>query len=366
MTGVFIGYLAVFSLGTFLLKDRDFSEMENRPLAQKPKFSADAVMSGEFGSGTEKYMSDQIFLKDSMMSLKTSFDLMSGRTFQNGVYFGSNGYLLQRFDRSSQFDQNMQMICDFADSCSVPVGMILVPNSIEVNADKLPHGAVTDKQLDIKESEKMENYATHFDQFIDPYERLIRLQNDGIQAFYRTDHHWTASAARATLDMWLDECGITGTDAPYEYISGYDFYGTLYSKVPAAGIKPDNFGYYFNPEGVYNIEYVMEGRTADTFVDKDQLDKKDKYGALLGGNFALLHITSNAEGGRKLVVVKDSYANAMLPMLADKFSEIWVADLRYYHTGTISELVADNGADQVLFIHNFDFINEDRNFVWLG
>ena len=165
--------------------------------------------------------------------------------------------------------------------------------------------------------------------------------------------------------MWLDEVGIPGTDAPYEYRGGYEFYGTLYSKVPAANIKPDDFGYYFNPEGEYSIEYVLDGKTADSFVDEEQLTKKDKYGALLGGNYALMHITSNAPGG-KLVVVKDSYANALLPMLADKFSELWVVDLRYYHTGTVSQLIEENGAEGVLFVHNFDFINEDRNFVWLG
>ncbi len=367
ISGIFIGYLAAFTLGTFLIKDRDFSEMENRPLAQKPQLTAETVMNGEFGAGTEKYMSDQIFLKDRMMSLKTSFDLMSGRTYQNGVYFGSNGYLLQRYTRTDQFDVNMKAICDFADSCAVPVGMILVPNSVKVNEDKLPKGAVTDDQLDIHYIQRLEDYAKHFDQYVMPFERLRRLQDEeGIQAYYRTDHHWTASAARATLDLWLDKLGIPGTDAPYEYRDGYKFYGTLYSKVPAAGIRSDNFGYYFNPEGSYNIEYVLEGKSADSFIDEEKLTKKDKYGALLGGNFALLHITSNAEGGRKLVVVKDSYANAMLPMLADKFSEIWVVDLRYYHTGTVSELVSEHGADRVLFIHNFDFINEDRNFVWLG
>ncbi|SDA16150.1 DHHW protein [Ruminococcus sp. YE71] len=366
MTGVFIGYLAVFSLGTLLIKDREFSEMENRPLAQKPELTTEAVMNGEFGNGTEKYMSDQIFLKDKMMSLKTSFDLMSGRTYQNGVYFGKGGYLMQRFTFSDQLETNMKLITDFADSCTVPVSMILAPNSICVNADRLPKDAVTDNQVDIHRVSQFEKFAGHFHNYVMPYSRLVELQEQGIQTYFRTDHHWTVSGARATLDMWLDKEGIGGTDAPYEYLDGYKFYGTLYSKVPAFGAKSDNFGYFFNPEGQYTIEYVMEGRTTDRFVDEADLEKKDKYGALLGGNFALLHITSNAAGGRKLVVVKDSYANAMLPMLADKFSEMWVVDLRYYHTGTVSELIEQNGADEVLFIHNMDFLNEDRNFVWLG
>lgn len=85
LSAIFIGYVAAYTLGTFLIKDRDFSEMENRTLAQKPELTTEKVFSGEFESGFESYMSDQIFVKDAMMSLKTCCDYFSGKTYQNGV-----------------------------------------------------------------------------------------------------------------------------------------------------------------------------------------------------------------------------------------------------------------------------------------
>ena len=51
LSAIFIGYVAAYTLETFLIKDRDFSEMENRTLAQKPELTTEKVFSGEFESG---------------------------------------------------------------------------------------------------------------------------------------------------------------------------------------------------------------------------------------------------------------------------------------------------------------------------
>lgn len=364
ISAVFAGFIVFFSIGTFLAKDRVFSEMENRPLEQKPKFSSQALFSGEFGADVEDYLSDQLLLKDAMMSLKTDCDYYSGRTLQNGVYFSEDGYLLQRYtENAEQLDKNASAVKDFAAKLDIPVDFLLSPNSICLNADKLPATAVTDDQL-----RSMARLSSKLGESVDlynAYDVLNELQKNGIQAFYRTDHHWTSSAARAVCDGWLESVGLDGTDADYEYVSVPDFYGTLYSKAPASFIEPDEFGYYIDRSGSYNVEYILEGRTADGFIDESLLEKKDKYGAFFGGNFALMKLTSDAPSGEKLLVLKDSYANAMLPLLADRFFEIWVLDLRYCKTTTASAVIEENGIDRVLMIYNLDFLNEDDNFVWL-
>lgn len=359
---VFVGFIAFFSIGTLVSKDREFSQMENRPLEQKPKLTRETLFSGEFGSKFEDYMSDQVLLKDTMMSVKTACDYGTGRTLQNGVYFSGGGYLLQRYtENADQLDKNAVMISDFAAKTDIPVDLILSPNSVCLNADKLPAAAVSDDQsASISRLSSRLSGVTLYD----ATDLLIELQESGTQAFYRTDHHWTSPAARAVCEDWLKSAGLGELNADYEYAAVPDFYGTLYSKAPAGFIRPDEFGYYVNKNGSYSVEYVFENRTADTFIDESFLDKKDKYASLFGGNFALMKLTSNATGG-KLLVLKDSYANAMLPLLADKFSEIWVMDLRYCKMITASSVIEENGIDRVLMIYNLDFLNEDDNFVWL-
>ena len=88
----------------------------------------------------------------------------------------------------------------------------------------------------------------------------------------------------------------------------------------------------------------------------------------MGGNFAQVKISSNAAGDEKVLILKDSYANAIVPFLADSYSEITMIDLRYYHfaENTVSELIDKYDIDRVILIYNMDFINSDQNFIWLS
>lgn len=367
MTAYFVGFIAVFSLGTLLTKDRDFSEMENRMLEQRPTPTAEKVFSGEFGTDFEDYMGDQILFKDGLMSVKTTSDFIIGKTYQNGVYFSEGGYLLQRFteDRAN-IDTNVAAINEFAEAQAAAgrtIDMMLVPNSICINADKLPGSAVTDDQREtiahVKET------LSPAVRLYDPTNILMTMQREGKQPYYRTDHHWTSPAAKACLDEWLGSAGVPLPAGKYELKTAGGFYGTLYSKAPAGFIRPDSFGYYTNPAGSYSVEYVLEGKTAGSMLDESFLGKKDKYASFFGGNFAHMVIRSNAEGG-KVLVLKDSYANAALPLLADVYSEIHVVDLRYYHTDTVTSILDQNGINKIMLLYNVDFLNEDKNFVWLG
>ena len=80
----------------------------------------------------------------------------------------------------------------------------------------------------------------------------------------------------------------------------------------------------------YTVTYVDEEKTADSLYAMEQLLRKDKYAVFLNGNHARIHIKTANPSGRKLLVVKDSYANSLIPFLIKHFSEIHVIDLRYY------------------------------------
>lgn len=364
MAAVFTVFLAFFTLGTFLQQPKDFSEMENRTLAKKPELSKEKLFSGELDEDVEEYMSDHVFLKDAMMCFRTTCDYFSGKTLQNGVYFSKDGYLLQRFtEDEANFSKNVSYLNDFAEKINVPTDLILAPNSVCVNKDKLPAFACTDDQR--KAAEELRAQLSSKINLFDAYETLTALQAQGIQAYYRTDHHWTASGARAVCDNWLISQGLSPTSADFRLHSVGDFYGTLYSKAPAAFVKPDGFAFFENKNIGCKVEYLNEGKTADSCMDESFFDKKDKYASYFGGNFAKIKITSSCKSGKSILVLKDSYANSLIPLLTEQFSEIYVIDLRYLHFEKVSDIIEQNGIERVLMVYNVDFINEDKNFIWL-
>ena len=60
MVSIFIIFIMGFCVWTFFTKDRQFSEMENRNLAQFPEFSWKQLKDGKFTQELESYMSDQL------------------------------------------------------------------------------------------------------------------------------------------------------------------------------------------------------------------------------------------------------------------------------------------------------------------
>lgn len=146
-----------------------------------------------------------------------------------------------------------------------------------------------------------------------------------------------------------------------------DFHGTLYSKAPTDFSAADEMHFYTNPDNSVKVNYVEENKQTDTLFDDSFKTKKDKYSTFMGGNFALTEIETNGESDEHVLIIKDSYANTVMPYFADKYKHITMIDMRYYHImdKTVSEYVKDNGITKVIFLYNMDFVNTDNNFIWL-
>ncbi|MBQ0092269.1 MAG: hypothetical protein KBS45_02945 [Clostridiales bacterium] len=74
------------------------------------------------------------------------------------------------------------------------------------------------------------------------------------------------------------------------------------------------------------------------------------YYTFLGGDGYISHTISNeVKNGRKVLVVKDSYGNALVPFLTYSFEEIFVVDARTFKTN-LTSFVKSNGITDVLFV----------------
>ncbi len=58
-----------------------------------------------------------------------------------------------------------------------------------------------------------------------------------------------------------------------------------------------------------------------TLYNENKLKTKDKYEVFTGGNHTQIKIRTNVDTDKKLLIVKDSYANAMLPFLINDFAK---------------------------------------------
>lgn len=362
---IFIGYISSLGVFTFMSETRSFSDRENRFLTQVPTFTLSRFMNGEFTRDFEQYVKDQFIWKDSWIVLKASAEQIQLKKENQGVYFGKDGYLFEPFKKpGKQLQKNIHTLNQFISKMDGFTSyMVLAPTSVEIYHNNLPAFAPSYSQRETLKDIKKE--IPESIRYIDIYDTLFNKKKENI--YFRTDHHWTMRGAYYAYQSIAKEMGITPVNmADFTHpIVSENFYGTFFSKANPRKIKPDTIE-IFEPTfpASYEVHYVDTNKTSNRLFEFDHLSQKDQYRVFLDGNHPLVTIKSSVKNNRKLAVIKDSYAHAILPFLANHFAEIHVIDPRYYHS-SIPDYFRKNDIHEILFLYNIVQFSTDTNLIWL-
>ena len=345
-------YLAIFFILQMIHKDKTFSELENRNLATLPTFSMETLLNGSFGTDFETYIADQFPLRDSFIALKSNSERTLQKKENNGVYLGADGYLLQHFDTPdmNRAYKNASYINSIAEHFNVY--MALAPTATKVLEDKLPKFASP-----YDEGKYISDFYAALSSKVHKVPVLETLQSyvdTGNQLYYKTDHHWTTLGAYYAYTSFCKEAGITPTpltDFDIETVSDA-FYGTLFSKGNFTFIKPDSLQIFY-PQfaNKLSVSYELSEDPIEGLYAYDTLKTKDKYSVFLDGNHPLLRIQTSVKNGRRLLILKDSYANCFIPFLTQHYEEIQVIDLRMANM-PIQTYATENQIDDILLLYN--------------
>lgn len=358
---LFIGTMAVMN---FLTPDKSFSESENRVLEGRPQFSPVSLRSGTFMADYANYVIDQFAFRDVWIGIKTDTDRALGKKDSNGIFLGKDGYLLQQpaSPKAADVEDRIEAIHSFHQATpDLRKYILLAPTAAALLQDKWPaYAPVGDEQAVLN---RVRQSLRPGIRFVNVYPELYARREESI--YYRTDHHWTTKGAYYAYRALCKQMGMVPKgETEFEIRQATDaFYGSLYSKSGFRRLKPDPIDLYLPKEaGGIKVEYVDEGRITDSLYELDNLDKKDKYTVFLNGNHPLIRITTAHPNGKKLMVVKDSYANSLIPFLAEHFAEIDVVDLRYYDKPLV-KLVQERQFQDLLILYNINTFLEDTSIL---
>ena len=189
---------------------------------------------------------------------------------------------------------------------------------------------------------------------VDCYNNLAEHCNEYI--FYGTDHHWTALGAYYGYEAFCETAGLTPMDitkSEKESIDG--FLGSLYTATGSAVLanNTDTVDYYSLPN---NTSATMMERYGSSTINVDVYYPAATggdltYGVFCWGDTAQFVISSDCGTGKKIAVVKDSFANAFAPYLSANYEEVHLIDYRYWY-GDLPQYLKDNGIKEVLFLNN--------------
>ena len=365
LTGLLFGiFILVVLVINLILPDRGFSQKENRVLASRPALGISQLTSGKFADDYETYVNDQFFFRDWWITLRATAQRVLGMTEGNGVFLGKSGYLMEDFTAPTKerFNRTMDAMKDFAARHEdLKQYALIAPNAVSILNDKLPALApATDQNpyLDATRSALEEAGVT----FVDVRNTLSRHKDDGI--YYHTDHHWTTQGAYFAYLELAKVLGIDSSQISYDKLPvSQSFQGTLSAKSGFRASEKEEMDVFLPrtenvPSSVVN--YVDEQKKTASFYETSQLETRDKYAMFFNGNHSKVIISTPVEENRTLLVIKDSYANSLVPFLAPYYRKIVLVDPRYFY-GDLEELIQVENIQEVLYLYNANTFYSDTS-----
>ena len=197
----------------------------------------------------------------------------------------------------------------------------------------------------------------------DAYYILEAESNDYI--YYRTFPYWTSYGAYSVYRSVIQKLGFVPISYDHYTVSHVksDARGALYQATQADAVMPDLIDVYennSNPLTCMVTTTLQDGskKECDSLYDADALQTENSYQFYLGEPAPLQVVTTNVQNGKKLLVIKDEWADCMIPFLAQHYETIYLVDL---HHSTVLPAAADY--QQVLFLCHTDTYTETEAFA---
>jgi hypothetical protein len=249
-----------------------------------------------------------------------------------------------------------EVIDELAEACGVPTYVLLFPSSSELY---LPPKY---RQPENEQSRAIEAIKSSLKTAVavDLAEDFGAAKDDYL--FFRTDHHWTAEGAYLAYRGFMRAQGVTArplSDMASGEVTG--FLGSLYKQILQDGQSeqfernPDTIRYFYPQYAAQAKNYTntnLTGGKARKIIDPDYSEDSNLYSLFFGGDMQLMHMHSEVNNGKSVMVVRDSYGHAFLPFLIDEYEDVYAVEPRYFLTFPLADFIRDNGIDELLFVNS--------------
>ncbi len=331
-------------------------------------------MSNEWTQEYETYVQDQFLLRHQWIAAKSFAEGLLLRTENNNVIYGEDGYQFFKFmelntgtdGTSTQLAQNTAFLTRFAARHPGKVNVMLVPSASNILADKLPAGAPV-----LDENPLMDEFFAEVGTVAEVIDvRSAFRENKEDYLYYRTDHHWTTDGAYLAYQAAAEALGLGAFEpAAHTAVEVEGFTGTNFNKSLKHNTVEDVLKYYELDNTLTVKQLLTDGSEYSSeeggLYDLSKLAVRDKYAMFLRGNNGYSTIAGDTANGRRILVIKDSYANCFVPFLTADYEQIDVVDLRFwkYNVETLMELF---DYDEVLVLYNFQTFTTETTLFYLN
>ena len=349
---LFLGILyAVFIIN--LLKPADkLSVSERRKLAQFPDISVASILDKKSMDGFDNYAVDQMAFRENYRRLKALFDINVWFKSDNNAIFVAGDQVFK-----TEYPMNENSARRLCDIINYVYGQFLEGMNVH-------YALVPDKNYYLEDTRHLimdyPGYAAFIRDNIRGEVGDIDLFDElALDSYFMTDSHWKQDMIGGVVDAIAAGLGSDMRfDADsYERESYSPFYGVYYGQ-SALNVKPDELVYLVNDttENAVVTSIEQPGAFLDIY-DTNLLGGMDSYNLFMQGPQAIIRAENPYNvSGRELIIIRDSYASSLAPLLLPGYSAVTLVDLRYILPNLLGQFIDFTNQD-VLFLYSATLFN---------
>lgn len=371
LSALFIIFIFIFGIFMVLTPDIELSEVENRTMAQKPEWNMNHIKDGSYMEEFESYITDQFPYRDKWLKTYVDFQRMTNQTYIYDYYIADDNWMLAKpdygFDKAEMTAAagKINDLGAFLEEKNIDLYYFSVPHKVTLMQFLLPDyikKGIYLEDIHFFMNELDDEKVTYVDMTTDFDDRFSEEEIKNM--YFKTDHHWTMQGAfegYKAIAETLTDTSVKESDYNEKCLdSSRRFEGSYNKQVYMSVDADDEKMCIFTPKNgdFFNYEVTLNGDP----IDSDKLYGKAfnnnnnpvNYSQLFSGNYREIDIINNknTDKNNNILIVKDSYANAMIYHIAEHFYHTTVYDIRYNEDRTLLDYIEENDFDTVAIVYN--------------
>lgn len=368
-----LGFLAALALvllgglGRTLFMPREVNDYENRGAYRIKRPTVETVLDASFQDGVEDALSDQVMLAQTLKRMYNdgSSEYILGLT-EGFVRRHPERYIRLREARIFGSEYLMYLpyeLGEFAEGLDANAKRLDALTARFPELDFYAFYVEKDSDVNMETGEKSGIFEYLRERFQLPQGHFGRFEVSGFSeykdCFYHTDHHWNY---RGSYKGYTQLAEMLGVDEPLmkpaeELALPYRLSGSKAAGSGFSGVFSEDFSAYrFDfPE----MDIAVNGQPAGDYGRQEEFfagtNDRVTYGNFYGGDFGEVVFDTGRRDRENILVIGESYDNAVLKLLACHFNRTFSIDLRNYEhdmgqTFEFDRYVEEHDVDMVLFV----------------
>lgn len=357
---LFCGTLFLIPLLTLMREPATVSYYENRSLAVFPPFSMQAVLGGEYFSQVETWVDDHLAERDQLLKLNTQKELalhspvVNNTVIAQDILLPYHGTVLDHYNEESMTKEldMLQTLNDYCRQKGIEFLYIGIPEQSNAFRDRYPSYLNPSSYRD--DSMRIDFMANVETLGIDHIWMAQYLSVDYDKFYSKTDHHYNLYGAYETYLRVMSYLNSNGFAAPVTT----DLTITPVNTAFLGSRNRKLFGLFDTDDRLYTgtlaepvpFTRMDNGKSVEATVYSE--NNRNAYAYYMGGDVAETIIRTNRPELPDVLVVGDSFTNALETILYTSFDEMRSLDYRYYTGESIYSYLEKWQPDVILYVRD--------------